>query len=510
MRPAAHALLAANLVAALLVAPVVASAADVDLQPWVTQSTTLDLVPKDALDSTTGLPTRLRGGLVTTRVFFGYRNDGADSVAGVLTRLLLDGSTLADEVRGGLAPLQAVESVSSAMHNVRGGRHTLTMQLDPLGALLETNETNNEHSTQWAWEPGVMALDSAYARSGVPSPTAGSASLNVPAPFVNCDGLRSPDFRTVENDGFWGAVAICPASVGGNLDLALFAPSSSVTGAFAVPLEQSSLGAGLTEVVLVDTDPAGGQGGLPGRRDLGVVLSAGPTSQSYAAFATRSEYINPLPFDSGDRALGPGETVALFEYYHGPPNVQIVLDNHTGGVDLNLAIVRRLPGQGGYYTLQDMIANGLSSTSGVPGGDEVIPTPFDLPNDFYAVLVWKNSAASLGATARFALRMLLPGLGVEGGALPVASGFLGASPNPARSPTTLRFELARESRVELAVHDLSGRRVARVASGVYGAGRHAVEWNGRGADGRELPGGLYFARFEGGGVAVTRKMTLVR
>lgn len=510
MRHAPVALLAATLVAALLAAPGAARAADVDLMPWVTQSTTLNLVPKDALDATTGSPTLLRGGLVTTRVHFGYRNGGTESIAGVRTRLLLDGSPLGDELRGGLAPLQAVETVSSAMHNVRGGRHTLTMQLDPLGALLETNEANNEYSTQWAWEPGVMVLDSAYVRNGVPNPTAGSASLNAPAPFVNCDGLRSPDFQTVENDGFWGAVAICPASVGNNLDLALFAASTSVTGAFATPLEQSALGAGLTEVVLIDTDPGGGQGGLPGRRDLGVVLSAGPTSQSYTAFATRSEYINVLPYDSGLRTLGPGQTMALFEYYHGPPNVQIVLDNHTGGVDLNLAMVRRLPGQGGYYTLQDMIANGLSSTSGVLGGDEVIQTPFNLPNDFFAVLVWKNSAASLGTSVQYSLRTSVSGVGVESAPPPAASGFLGASPNPVRSRTALSFELARESRVELTVHDLGGRRVATVASGVYGAGRHAVEWNGRGADGRELPGGLYFARFEGGGVTVTRKVTVVR
>lgn len=494
----------------MFTAPVVASAADVDLVPWVAQSTSLGLVPRDLLDPTTGLPAFLGGDQVGTRLYFGYRNAGPGTIAEVRTRLLLDGVMLADELRGGLEALQSFESVSSDTYSVPAGRHTVTMQLDPLGALPETSETNNEYSTQWAWASGAIRLDSAYVRTGVPDATAGAASLNAPAPFLNCAGLRSPDFRTSADNGFWGAVAICPSNMVNDVDLAVFAASSSPTGAFATPLEQSSRGAGLTEVVLMDTDPGGGQGGLPGRRDLGIVLRSGPTSQSYTAYATRSEYINVLPYDSGVRTLGPGRMMALFEYYHGPPNLQIVLDNLTGGADLNLAMVRRLPGQGGYYTLADMIANGLSSTSPVPGGDEVIQTPSQLPNDFFAVLVWKNSAVSLGTSAQFALRATLPGVDVDGTALPKASGFRGASPNPVRSRTALSFELARESRVELAVHDLSGRRVATPASGVYGAGRHAVEWNGRGADGRELPGGLYFARFEGDGVTETRKVTVVK
>ncbi len=48
------------------------------------------------------------------------------------------------------------------------------------------------------------------------------------------------------------------------------------------------------------------------------------------------------------------------------------------------------------------------------------------------------------------------------------------------------------------------------AFSLYGEGEHAVTWRGIGEQGRQLPGGLYLMRFEAAGVAVTRKLMLLK
>src|SRR5690606_26244076 len=60
-----------------------------------------------------------------------------------------------------------------------------------------------------------------------------------------------------------------------------------------------------------------------------------------------------------------------------------------------------------------------------------------------------------------------------------------------------RFELARASRVEVAVHDLEGRQRAVPLRGHAAAGSHAVRWDGRDQAGAPLPAGLYLIVMRG-------------
>lgn len=93
---------------------------------------------------------------------------------------------------------------------------------------------------------------------------------------------------------------------------------------------------------------------------------------------------------------------------------------------------------------------------------------------------------------------------------PAAAAFALPSPNPAREALTLRFTLARDARVRLAIFDPSGRRVRDLASGERSAGEHAVRWDLRDGDGRAVDAGLYFARLEAGGVVETRRLVTLR
>lgn len=83
-------------------------------------------------------------------------------------------------------------------------------------------------------------------------------------------------------------------------------------------------------------------------------------------------------------------------------------------------------------------------------------------------------------------------------------------PNPARAGATLRFELAEEDLVTLAVYDVRGRLVRTLVNGSREAGRHDVAWDGRMNGGAQSPVGVYFYRLTTSGSEQTRKMILLR
>jgi len=69
-----------------------------------------------------------------------------------------------------------------------------------------------------------------------------------------------------------------------------------------------------------------------------------------------------------------------------------------------------------------------------------------------------------------------------------------ASPNPAHRSTLIRFRLAREGAIDLAVFSSSGRRLSTLAQGALPAGEHAVRWDGLDGRGESAPPGVYHVR----------------
>jgi hypothetical protein len=83
-------------------------------------------------------------------------------------------------------------------------------------------------------------------------------------------------------------------------------------------------------------------------------------------------------------------------------------------------------------------------------------------------------------------------------------------PNPFRAALALRYSLATEGRVELRVHDLTGRVVRTLVYGMMRPGRHSVNWRGADDRGRELARGVYFCRLAAGDYRATEKLVLQR
>jgi hypothetical protein len=83
-------------------------------------------------------------------------------------------------------------------------------------------------------------------------------------------------------------------------------------------------------------------------------------------------------------------------------------------------------------------------------------------------------------------------------------------PNPFNSGTLIRFSLAHTSDIELAIYNLAGQKVARLAQGPRPAGIYRIAWDGRDDTGRDLASGLYFYRLTAGSQLQTRKLMLLR
>jgi hypothetical protein len=86
----------------------------------------------------------------------------------------------------------------------------------------------------------------------------------------------------------------------------------------------------------------------------------------------------------------------------------------------------------------------------------------------------------------------------------------GNFPNPFNPKTTLRFAIPADAEVELAIFDISGRRVTTLVNGPLPAGSHESVWEGRDDAGVSLASGVYFSRLRVVGETLIGKLLLLK
>ena len=160
---------------------------------------------------------------------------------------------------------------------------------------------------------------------------------------------------------------------------------------------------------------------------------------------------------------------------------------------------------------------GLLRTS--DGGATWTREPYVPQTDVLGLAVFDvNRAIAVGLDFRRTPNRLLAQLTTSGGAgvmivgdepAPVAATSVvtleAPRPNPFRGRTELAFTLDAPADAALAVYDLLGREVARLADGPHAAGEHRVAFDATG-----LAAGVYVARLVTGEQAVVRRLTIVR
>lgn len=83
------------------------------------------------------------------------------------------------------------------------------------------------------------------------------------------------------------------------------------------------------------------------------------------------------------------------------------------------------------------------------------------------------------------------------------------TPNPMRGETTIRFSTLPETKVEVAVFDVHGRKVRTLLSGDV-TGTTEVAWDGRDDRGEDVAQGLYFVRVTGDRGSRTQRVAVLR
>jgi len=100
----------------------------------------------------------------------------------------------------------------------------------------------------------------------------------------------------------------------------------------------------------------------------------------------------------------------------------------------------------------------------------------------------------------------LPGVPLEAEAVALSAPW----PNPSAGRVRFTVSLDAPAQLDVAVHDIAGRRLATVFRGNRGPGRQDFSWNGRRDDGSEVSNGLYFLRVVANNQVWKRKLVLVR
>jgi hypothetical protein len=101
---------------------------------------------------------------------------------------------------------------------------------------------------------------------------------------------------------------------------------------------------------------------------------------------------------------------------------------------------------------------------------------------------------------------------VKNGDEPIPQRFalLGNYPNPFNASTMLKFQLSRNSFVELTVYNILGQKVRTLVKEQMTAGNKQVLWDGTDESGKQLATGIYFYKIITAEGRVTGKMTMLK
>ncbi len=83
-------------------------------------------------------------------------------------------------------------------------------------------------------------------------------------------------------------------------------------------------------------------------------------------------------------------------------------------------------------------------------------------------------------------------------------------PNPFNPETSIKYQIAKQSKVTLIIYDLLGREVKTLINKEQSPGRYTVRWDGKNNNNINISSGIYFYRLTAGGIVFTKKMILLK
>jgi flagellar hook assembly protein FlgD len=83
-------------------------------------------------------------------------------------------------------------------------------------------------------------------------------------------------------------------------------------------------------------------------------------------------------------------------------------------------------------------------------------------------------------------------------------------PNPFNPETTILYDLASNSEVQLEIYNVMGQLIRTLIADQQAAGRYRVTWRGDDATGRSVASGVYFYRLHTSEFKAVRKLMLLK
>lgn len=200
-------------------------------------------------------------------------NFGEVGTLGTRARLLIDGVQRDSATVSATAGGARSYVLNDGPVVVGGGRHTVEVWYDAAETEAESNEDNNRRSRQLVWDPDRLDPFTFYSNPSPPRSDAGHDAL--PAgilPSKNCDGFEishvyTPPGGTFSANAVWSGAYAHATSTSPlqDVDLRVFASSTSSTNGYVFPRSVSTRGTGLLDAVFTNRIPNG-----DGTWDLGV------------------------------------------------------------------------------------------------------------------------------------------------------------------------------------------------------------------------------------------------
>lgn len=433
------------------------------------------IVPSDAPNAGPGgvsVPAILPGNAPLTWFNAAFRLEGPCALPAWQTGLKLDGVPVGTGLFGEELPPGVVTQLNQGPFTVRGGRHTLSLDLDPTGVAGENDELDNSRSAQWVWSPQPLLQGEPHSRSAPPA----AGGFTEP----NADGfVFTPAPATA-----W-VVATASRSDLSDVDLYLYDDYSGSGAGFSHRRAVSSQSASGTDFVVGLRDSAPRTLYPAVTRAGGVSVGAGFVIQAADA---RGRQVGQFPVAWPAQALPPDQLAQVYEVQlSAGESYDFRLLREQGTADLALALF----GDAGMITPRTGAKASSSAIDDVSDRLTYGPTV----SGWYALVVYRRFGAELEPANVYSLYAFAGVVGVPEGAVGDAPGPALRIPNPARGRVELALTLAAAGPLRVEIFDVRGRLVRRLLDReLQAAGPLALRWDGRDERGVEAPSGVFRAR----------------
>ncbi|HPF35948.1 MAG TPA: hypothetical protein PLH84_11040 [Candidatus Krumholzibacteria bacterium] len=249
--------------------------------------------------------------------------------------------------------------------------------------------------------------------------------------------------------------------------------------------------------------------------DAPVIVKPNPLNRDWVSFSGTATLGNPVYGDNPVERGSPSEGhtgnfwYSSREYYRGPQSGVGAPGAMLGDFALGVMEGRPFPIQGDvidllvgggdypgscYVALVD-VDSGLILASSTGGGTALMtPRQWDVGAYLGRTAAIRIVDAANGAMGWISVDQIVEGFAASAASAPPPPVEVLAAPNPFNPRTEFRFALGGPARARIEIHDLRGRRLWTSAEQALEGGRRSLAWDGRDAEGRDLPSGAYLYR----------------